>query len=323
MAGMATRADRGLRAIRFWTAAAHDRVWFRTAAAVSRRILILANPTAGGGRARQLAAQLAAELAARAISAEVRCTTHRGHAEALARAAGDEPWDALVAVGGDGTVLEVLNGMPDPTRPLAVLPVGTANVLAAEYHLPRRPAELASRIDRGATAPHAIGLAGSRRFLLFCGAGHDGAAVQQLEQQPSVWTGKKKWFRPIARVIRDWPAYRLSATLADGETLTGLTTVLVTRVRNYGGAFRLTPGIDPRDGNLHVLCFRARSRTAWVGLGIRAFLRRLQPSPQLLVRTTNAVRIDGESPYHLDGDFAGETPVDVRLEGRAARLFTL
>src|SRR5690606_33094853 len=195
----------------------------------------------------------------------------------------------------------------------AVLPVGTANVLAAAYRLPPSPELLAERIAAGNTIEHAIGLAGDRRFLLFCGAGHDGAAVERLERSGTRLCGKKKWVLPILATICRWAPYRLTAIFPDGERLTDLATVLVTRVRNYGGSFALTPGIDPGDGRLHVLCFRARSRWSWIGLGLRAFASRLQPCRHLVVRATTAVRIEGVAPYHLDGDHAGSTPIDVRL----------
>jgi hypothetical protein len=108
-----------------------------------------------------------------------RCSSAAAPATSARAHAGEEPWDALVAVGGDGTVNEVLSGMPDPARPLAMLPVGTANVLAS-VRLPRAPAALAALIARGRTRLHALGVANGRRFLLFCGAGVDGAVVERL-----------------------------------------------------------------------------------------------------------------------------------------------
>jgi len=286
-----------------------------------RRLLIVANPISGGGRSKVLVPALCAELDKRGITAQPYFTTAAGDGAARARAAANEGWDGLVAVGGDGTVNEVLNGMPDPSAPLGVLPVGTANVLARELHLPRQPAAAAALLASGTLRSLAIGLAGDRRFLLFCGVGVDGAVVQRLSEVRKGTLGMLKWTGPILHVVRRWPRYALSATFADGSSLDDLSSVLVTRVRNYGGFVHLTRDISVDDGFLHVLCFRMRSRTAWLWQGARAFAGRLVPGPHLEVRKTTAVQITGNAPYQLDGDHGSHTPVTVTVLGTRARLF--
>ncbi|MEC7583317.1 MAG: diacylglycerol kinase family protein [Planctomycetota bacterium] len=287
-------------------------------------VLLIANPVSGGGRARRLAPQLLDELQRRNCHAELFYTSRSGDARERARTAGDEPWDCIVAVGGDGTVAEILNGMPDPSRPLGMLPVGTANVLASEYRLPHKPAQVAELVCSRKTREHSIGLLGDQRFLLFCGIGVDGAIVQRMHEVRSGTLSKRKWLGPIAHILWKWPRYTLRATFADGECLDNLSMVLVTRVRNYGGLLRLVPGIDPADGQLHALCFRQRSRAAWLWQGLRGLTTGLRPSANLLVRHTTSVRVDcvdqEPAPTQLDGDFAGTTPADISILGATARI---
>jgi YegS/Rv2252/BmrU family lipid kinase len=285
-----------------------------------RRLLLIANPISGGGRGRRLAAQLADALQRLGVDAHVHLTTRAGDAAARAAAAGPEPWHGLVAIGGDGTVNEVLNGMPDPGRALGVFPVGTANVLAHELGLPRRVPAAAAVIAAGHTRPLAIGRCNGRRFLLFVGIGIDGAIVRRLAAVRTGTLGKHKWIGPLLHTVRHWPQPSLRATLADGEVLDGLTSVLVTRVRNYGGIMRLTPDIDPGDGLLHALCFRLRTRRAWLWHGLCAVAGRLRAGPQLAVRQTTALRIDGAAPFQIDGDFGGEGPAAIDLLPGPANL---
>jgi len=285
-----------------------------------RSALVICNPISGGGKGARLGPELAQALVARGLRAECYTTTAAGDAEARARAAGAEPWDALIAVGGDGTVNEVLNGMPDPSRPLGVLPLGTANVLSVELALPRTVARVAAVVAAGRTRSLAIGLAGARRFLLFCGVGVDGAVVHRLHTTRSGTLGKRKWAGPILHTLWQWPQFTLRATFADGEVIDGLSSVLVTRVRDYGGVLKLPREISCDSGMLHVLCFRQRARLAWLGLGVRGVLRCLRPGRNLLLRATTSLRIEGAAPFQLDGDFGGEAPVDVALHGVAARV---
>ncbi len=295
----------------------HGRVWLPPRPVKQspppRRVLLIANPISGGGRARALAPRLAAELAQRGVHAEVHFTSAAGDGAARARTAADEAWDGIVAMGGDGTINELLNGMPDPGRALGVFPIGTANVLAKELRLPDRPETAAATIAAGHRRSLAIGECNGRRFLLFVGAGIDGSVVQRLSAVRTGTLGKHKWLGPILHTVWHWPRHSLVATFADGTRLEGLSSVLATRVRNYGGVMQLTPDIDPDDGFLHVLCFRASSRTRWVWMGAHAILGRLRPGPLLEVKATTAVRIDGSAPFQIDGDHGGSCPADLRV----------
>jgi diacylglycerol kinase family enzyme len=285
-----------------------------------RSVLVIANPVAGGGRGAARGQALVDALVARGIRAEGYVTRKAGDAAARARAAGGEPWDALVAVGGDGTVNEVLNGMPDPSRPLGVLPLGTANVLAAELRLPRAVGPAAAAIAIGRTRALAVGQCGDRRFLLFCGVGVDGAVVQRLHEARSSARGKRKWLGPILHTLWHWPRFSLRATFPDGEVLDGLSSVLVTRVRNYGGVLRLPREVSCDSGRLHVLCFRQRSRVAWLGLGLAGALRCLRTTDALQMRSTASVQIDGDAPFQIDGDFGGRSPIAVQVGTTAVRI---
>jgi diacylglycerol kinase family enzyme len=293
----------------------------RQHALVQQRVLILANPIAGGGRSKRLAPQLADALRARGVDAQVYFTQRAGDAGARTRATAGEGFDALIAVGGDGTLNEVLNGMPDPSVPLGVLPVGTANVLACELRIPKDPVRLAELIASRHTREHAIGVANGRRFLLFCGAGLDAAIVEEVARTRTGTLGKWKWLPSIFRIVVRWPLPRLRATFADGSSIDNLSSVLVTRVRNYGGVAQLPKGIDPASPQLFVLCFSARSRIVWAWLGLRAALGLLSPCRWLTMRAASEVHIEGTAPMQIDGDFAGSTSAKVTLHAARANLF--
>ncbi|HEX5052766.1 MAG TPA: diacylglycerol kinase family protein [Planctomycetota bacterium] len=286
-----------------------------------RRLLLIANPISGGGKGRRRAPELAAALRQLGVEVEVYFTTAAGDGAARAARAGGEAWHGLVVIGGDGTLNEVLNGMADPSQPLGVLPVGTANVLATELRLPGRPAAAARVLAAGHTRTLAIGLCDDRRFLLFCGAGLDGAVVERLSQVRTGTLGKHKWLGPILHTTLHWPQFTLRATFADGHCLEGLSSVLVTRVRNYGGIMHLTPDVSVDSGMLHVLCFRQRSRLLWLWHGLRGIFHRMRAGRHLEVRVATAVHIEGAAPFQIDGDFGGRSPVRVTLLPAQARVF--
>jgi len=76
----------------------------------------------------------------------------------------------------------------------------------------------------------------------------------------------------------------------------------------------LPPEVSPDSGRLHVLAFRQRSRLSWLWLGLRGVTRTLRGGGELQVRTTIALRVEGDAPYQLDGDLGGAAPVALALE---------
>jgi len=298
-----------------------------TVRGVSKRFLILANPIAGGGRSKLLAPQLAAELEQRGGSAEVYFSNAAGDLGRRAAKVGADDFHAVVSVGGDGTLNEVLNGLPDPTVPLCPMALGTANVLALELGLPRQPEQLAEILVGGRTLRAAIGLCEARRFLLFASAGMDASIVERLEQLRSGTLGKLGWVRPILETTWRWPLREFTVRVGERE-FTGITSALVTRVRNYAGTMKLPKAIDITDGRLHVLLFRQRSRWQYLCAVLRGMFGRLRPGRDLELLDADELEICSHqtpAPYQVDGDLGGELtperPLRISLFPEPARLF--
>ncbi|MBK8909386.1 MAG: acylglycerol kinase family protein [Rhodospirillales bacterium] len=102
-----------------------------------RRVIVIYNPIAGYFSARRFA-RILKHVSALGATVTVRRTTRPGDAERMAGEVDRDVCDVLVAAGGDGTLNEIVNGLKDLSLPLAVMPIGTANVLAAEIRMPER-----------------------------------------------------------------------------------------------------------------------------------------------------------------------------------------
>jgi len=154
------------------------------------RALLVVNPTATRTTARSrvvLTRALGSEL-----KLEVAETSHRGHAAALAVRAMREGLDAVVALGGDGTVNEVVNGLltdgrRDDLPALAVVPGGSTNVFARALGLPTHPVDATGAIlealRAGRTRRVGVGLAEDRYFTFNAGLGFDAEVVRRIERR--------------------------------------------------------------------------------------------------------------------------------------------
>jgi diacylglycerol kinase family enzyme len=190
--------------------------------------------------------------------------------------------------------------------------------------LPRAIAAHAALLTEGRVIDVALGRANGQRFFLFVGAGLDArivAAVEQRRARRSGLGGMAQWWLPALRAFLRHDA-DLSLAL-EGRTLSRLTQILITRVRRYAGPLDLGLSIDATDGKLHALAFAARSKLAWIGLGLRAWRGALRAGRDLQhVATLGEVRIAAAAaePYHVDGTAAGHLPVAIALEPTPARF---
>lgn len=133
----------------------------------------------------------------KALSAdhEVRmiATQRRGHASKLARSAAIAGDDAVVVLGGDGTLNEAANGLAGSDTALAVLPGGSTNVFARILGLPDDPidavAGLLGALEGFSVEPIGLGSVDGRYFLFHCGIGFDAAVVAEVERR-GPW---KRW----------------------------------------------------------------------------------------------------------------------------------
>jgi len=291
---------------------------------MDQRFLLIANPIAGGGRGKTAAPRLRDALVARGCEVELYFTAKASDGATRARSVAPEDYTGVIAVGGDGTLNEVLNGLPDPSVRLGILAVGTANVMAMELDLPRDPVELAKVLVAGRTQEAAVGLVDERRFLLFVSSGIDASVVQRVDEVRTGTQGKLKYIPSMLHVGREWKLPELRFTTIEGATHEGFTTVVVTRVRGYAGVMKFPRGIHLGDGKLHVIGFRQRSRLQYLFAFARGIFHRLREDRDVFHVSTSGVHVestDDDAPWQVDGEFGGRGSVDVRLDPDTTRLF--
>jgi len=290
------------------------------AATRQRRVLIIANPTAGGYRAGALE-RLAARLAKVGLPVEVRLTTRAGEiAETCADPAPEI--GTIVIAGGDGSINEAIGGFESLANPpsLAVLPFGTANVLAHELGLPRRPEALADVIRRGRTAWLHYGHANGRPFVLMVSAGYDAAVVHSMPLAAKRRLGKLAYVLTVFS-LAFMPRTPDVVVTSGGERLTCRLAV-ATNVSRYGGPFVICPGESPLKPGLHLVALMRDDPLAILRFGFALLTGRLARARDVVVRPIAEARFDAAAPVpcQIDGDTFGTTPVEIAPAPRQVRI---
>ncbi|HZU77984.1 MAG TPA: diacylglycerol kinase family protein [Dehalococcoidia bacterium] len=245
-----------------------------------------------------------------------------GHATELARAAADGGCDVVIAVGGDGTINEVINGLAGSETALAVIPAGTANVWAREVQMPRHPAAVARLLDYGEVHRIDLGMVNDRYFLLMASLGVDSVVVAVI----SPWA--KRTFGRLAYVTTGvWQAIRFPAVRTcirvDGERMPAqLLMLVVGNTRSYGGALTITNRAVADDGLLDVVLYNGSGPGRFVGYLARTFIGKHVSAPGTLYRRAGCIEVDTETPLPVqaDGDVIGTTPTQLRVAPGALRV---
>ena len=200
------------------------------------------------------------------IQTDLALTDGPGAASEIARRAVAEGRQMVVACGGDGTFNEIVNGLAGSLVPLALLPAGTANVLAKELSLPWNVERAAALVAGSRLRRIALGLAVSadgntqpRHFLSVGGAGPDGAIVHALDLGLKQRTG---CFSLIGRrSYGNSPRYRFPKfRVTAGGRQFDSTLVVVGRTKHYGGPFQITTEADLYSDEFEMMACASSSR---------------------------------------------------------------
>lgn len=291
-----------------------------------RRVALIANPVSGRGRGAAALRELEAELVARGAQVEALTTTRAGDARTMAAAVDAQ---AIVAIGGDGTLSEVVDGAAGRDVSIAQFPLGTANVLALDLLLPRRAARTADMVLAGRTTQldtalvSCDGLAGPRRGFLVLGAGFDGHAVHALSRARRGAISKLTWARAIVDAFGTWRPRGLRATVhgPHGASTHACESILVANCVHYGGFDVLDRSRRLDDGLYEVYLFARASRAALVRTALAGAFGRLPGGVATLLRASRvSIESDGPTPVQLDGDAAGSTPASLEVDTLRTRL---
>jgi len=215
----------------------------------------------------------------------------------------------VVVAAGDGTVNAVVNGLLPGKATLAVLPMGTSNVLAAELGIGSVDDGL-HRIVAGKTRQLSVGVLelenASYRFVLMAGIGIDGTVVRD------VWPLGKRFLKQGAfalsalRCCLKWDQSMLEVVLPERTVVCH--SVIVCNASCYGGNFIIAPESSLFSPELTAVCISNNRRKTYARLALQLFSGGAGASRELVRFTASGIEIKGTKPIQIDGDFVGYGP---------------
>jgi diacylglycerol kinase (ATP) len=274
-------------------------------------VAVLANPTAAKGRSAALVPGLLARWKAAGVDVSVLPAASREQALSSAVRAVKDGVDALVAVGGDGTVHLALQAVAGTGTPLGIVPGGTGNDFATCLALGDPLDAFLAGTVRAVDLARVDGAGESVWYGAVLAAGFD-AVVNEVANGMRFPKGPQRYNVAIVRELVRLRPRRYVMTL-DGERL-GFDSVLVAigNTTSYGGGYRITPAADATDGLLDVVVAQPLSR--WTFMRIRPRVRVGTHVEHPLVDSYRARRIELDSPgitAYADGERIMPLPITV------------
>ncbi len=299
-------------------------------------VRLIVNPRAGRGASAALAPDLVAALRREGVEADAVTTQAPGHAVALASEALDADRRHLCAVGGDGTVHEVVNGMFDgqePRHPEAVLALaqtGSGGDFARTVGMSRlSPQALARRMATDQVMPVDVGTVacrdadGQEATRLWINVAEVGWGAEVVRRAP-------RWPRRFGRFRYLLAAYgAIAATRRPPATITldhttverPLVAAVIGNGQFFGGGMKVCPRALPDDGRFNVQIFWG-SRSQVFSLTTRIYRGEHVPHPNIVEQQSATVAVDADEALAVeaDGEPLGTTPARFGLLPRALRL---
>jgi diacylglycerol kinase (ATP) len=297
-------------------------------------MVLICNPEAGGGKARKALPEVRSHLEARELEYDIWFTKRKGHGVELTREALATGCRFVVAVGGDGTIHEVVNGLIRDDRPaspdavMGVVAAGTGADFIRTFGIPSMAGHAVAHLDGGDSFPIDVGKVtyadnGStvtRYFANVSEVGLGAEVVARAERLP-------RWLGPTLYVVAFWLALRkhrsadVSVDLVDRKYDGPMNNLVVANGQFFGGGMKIAPRAAPTDGVFDIQIEHAKKREE-IAVMPKVYRGEHVPHPDIFEAKRVRASIDSSRPLPIeaDGELLGHTPATFEVLRDLIRL---
>lgn len=274
----------------------------------------IVNPTSGGRKAERILPHLEAILRKRSITYEKIETPYPTEASMLAHVPCGKD-DTVCVVGGDGTVLNILNVLPSYDMVFIVVPCGTGNDFVKTLDLPVDPIEAFELQLNGQPTHIDFMKANDRHFINIAGIGFDVNVLKRLDEFKIKFTGLKAYIKAVVQAIKDYKPVKLRVSVDGGPFTEKMLTIIMAGNGKYlGGGMKAVPEANPFDSLIDVVEIKPVNK-----LQLILFLPKFIKGKHVDMPLTNhyrcrSISIEAEHlEYELDGEILSADKLDISL----------
>ncbi|MDM5230492.1 MULTISPECIES: diacylglycerol kinase [Lysinibacillus] len=291
-----------------------------------KRARIIYNPTSGREVFKKHLPEVLEKLEVAGYETSCHATTCEGDATIAAKNAVERGFDIIIAVGGDGTLNEVVSGVsPFEKRPkVGLIPMGTTNDFARAVHIPRNIEDAVDIIIKGDTLPVDVGLLNGERYFINIAAG--GRITELTYEVPSkmkTMLGQLAYYLKAVEMIPSLKASHMRIEY-DGEVFDGDAMMFLCGLTNSVGGFeKLAPDASINDGYFTLLVLKKVSLPEFIQLAAMALRGEHLNDDRVIYKKASVVKVTTEDEIHLnlDGEYGGDAPATFENLKRHIEIF--
>jgi len=289
----------------------------------NHRYLLIVNPEAGSRRTMQALPEIDHLLRKRGAKFEFHFTDEPGHATQLVQEIGRD-FDVVVSVGGDGTINEILNGMPELDMPLGIIPIGTGNDFARSCSIPVDSVTTAIDILLAHDVKTLdVGEVNGRRFINVMGIGFEGRA-NDIGQKLSFLKGAPKYIIAIGFTFFSYKRIPMHIEFNDMVLDEDMLLLSIGNGWNVGGGLQLTPKAQLDDGVFDLCVVKNIGKMRIISNFLKLYDGTITDLPEIEQYKTNKILIESDVaiPVHTDGERVLPVPhrFDVSIHPAAQQM---
>lgn len=233
---------------------------------------------------------------------EIINTQHKGHATEIAREYAARRYDAVIAVGGDGTVNEVGCGLIGSDTALGIIPCGSGNGLARHLGIPIDPFKAVKWLDKSIFTDIDYGTMNGQPFFCTCGVGFDAKVSDSFSKAGT--RGVLTYLESIMKEIATYHNETYKLSFDDSSETFEAFFITCANADQWGNNAFIAPTASLQDGLLDVIAAHPFNVVDAPLIAFQLFNRQIDKNPKVSVRKCNGVTItrQKEGPAHYDGD---------------------
>lgn len=274
-----------------------------------KKICIIFNPRAGSGKLAKLN-KIITELN-KNNTVTLFETTAAGDATNIARTESAH-FDIVAAAGGDGTINEVVNGI-DPNTPLAIIPMGTANIVAIEAGISNNTKAICAAINQGKTKKAYVSTINNKKFILMAGIGYDAKVVNNINPKLKKVFGKLIF--ALEGLKQFFKLKEFNITVTSNNQTHYANWVLITNAKYYAGPHSITKRTNIFNEDLVCYLFQDLTKLSFLyNLFLIIFFGDLSKSKKIKTIYSSSFDISSQhtTPIQCDGEPFGYLPATVQ-----------
>lgn len=267
-----------------------------------RKIVFVYNPTSGTIRLIPVIPIIERFVNRDLYDFSIVSTQYRGHATELARQYAVQNYDAVIAVGGDGTVNEVGRGLIGTNTALGIIPCGSGNGLARHLGIPMDPFKAVKWLDKSIFSEIDYGMIEDHPFFCTCGVGFDAKVTDTFSKAGT--RGVLTYMESILREIATYKDKTYKLSFDNSSETFDCFIVTCANADQWGNNAFIAPTASMQDGLMDVVVIHPFTPLDAPLMAFQLFNRMIDRNPKVTVRKCSQMAItrDSEGPAHYDGE---------------------